>query len=153
MDRLDRKILSILQDDGRISTTDLASEVGLSLSSCHRRLKDLEATKAITNYRAIIDPTKVGLGFEALVFVSLKTEERETILAFEKELQGIPNVILAQRLFGEVDYLLRVRTNDIDAFAALRDDVLSNLPGVGKMNSTLVMKNIVVDRAYPTDLD
>lgn len=152
MDKLDRKILSILQDDGRISTTDLASTLGLSLSSCHRRLKELESSKAITHYRAVIDPTTVGLSFEALIFVTMKQEDRDTIASFENALQHIPNVILAQRLFGDPDYLLRVRTTDLDAFALLRDDVLSTLPGVKRMNSTLVMKNVVLDRAYPTNL-
>lgn len=151
MDRLDRKILAELQADGRQSLTDLASRVGLTVSPAHRRVRDLVKSGAIVGYRAIVDPKALGLGFEALVFVTMRQEDRATLLAFEEAVAAIPNVLLAQRLFGDPDYLLRVRTTDLDAYAKLEDDVLSTLPGVQRLNSTLVMKNIVIDRPYPID--
>lgn len=83
MDKLDRKILSLLQGDGRASTTDLAQQVGLSLSSCHRRLKELERSGAIQRYRAVVDPQAVGLGFEALVFVRMEHTGPTVIARFE----------------------------------------------------------------------
>jgi DNA-binding Lrp family transcriptional regulator len=152
MDALDRQILAELQTDGRLSVTDLASRVGLTVSPAHRRLRDLEAAGAIIGYRAVIDPKCLGLGFEALVFVTMKQEDRATLLAFEEAAAAIPNVLQAQRLFGDPDYLLRVRTKDLDAYAQLEDDVLSTLPGVQRLNSTLVMKSFVLDRPYPTHL-
>lgn len=82
----------------------------------------------------------------------MRQEDRTTLLAFEDAAAAIANVLQAQRLFGEPDYLLRVRTKDLDAYAQLEDDVLSTLPGVQRLNSTLVMKNFVIDRPYPTDL-
>jgi DNA-binding Lrp family transcriptional regulator len=151
MDWLDRKILAELQADGRRSLTDLASRVGLTVSPAHRRVRDLEKSGAIVGYRAIVDPKALGLGFEALVFVTMRQEDRATLLAFEQAVAAIPNVLLAQRLFGDPDYLLRVRTTDLDAYAKLEDDLLSTLPGVQRLNSTLVMKNIVIDRPYPID--
>lgn len=151
MDRLDRKILAELQTEGRLSLTDLASRVGLTVSPAHRRVRDLEQSGVITGYRAVVDPRALGLGFEALVFVTMKQEDRATLLAFEAATADIPNVLQAQRLFGDPDYLLRVRTTDLDASAQLEDDVLSTLPGVQRLNSTLVMKNVVIDRPYPTD--
>jgi DNA-binding Lrp family transcriptional regulator len=151
VDRLDRKILAELQSEGRLSLTDLASRVGLTVSPAHRRVRDLEQSGVITGYRAMVDPKALGLGFEALVFVTMKQEDRATLLAFEEATAGIPNVLQAQRLFGDPDYLLRVRTTDLDAYAQLEDDVLSTLPGVLRLNSTLVMKNVVIDRPYPTD--
>jgi DNA-binding Lrp family transcriptional regulator len=152
VDALDRKILSELQIEGRLSVTDLASRVGLTVSPTHRRMRDLEAAGAIVGYRAIVDPKHLGLGFEALVFVTMQQEDRATLLAFEEAAAAIPNVVQAQRLFGDPDYLLRVRTTDMDGYAQLEDDVLSTLPGVQRLNSTLVMKSIVLDRPYPTDL-
>ena len=149
MDRLDRKILALLQGEGRLSLTELASRIDLSLSPTQRRVRDLERTGAILGYRAIVDPTALGLTFEALVFVTMKQEDRETLLGFEDAVARIPNVLQAQRLFGDPDYLLRIRTADLDAYAQLEDDVLATLPGVQRLNSTLVMKNIVVDRPYP----
>jgi DNA-binding Lrp family transcriptional regulator len=151
MDRLDRKILAELHVEGRLSLTDLASRVGLTVSPTHRRVRDLERSRAILGYRAVVDPVALGLRFEALVFVTMKQEDRETLLAFEAAVAGIPNVLLAQRLFGDPDYLLRVRTVDLDAYAQLEDDVLAVLPGVQRLTSTLVMKNVVTERPYPAE--
>ncbi len=150
MDRIDRAILAELQADGRLSVTDLATRIGLSVSPTHRRLRDLEASGAIRGYRAIVDPEVLGLTFEALVFITMKQEDRETLLSFEEALAAVPNVLQAQRLFGDPDYLVRVRTADLAAYADLEDSTLSALPGVQRLNSTLVMKQVVTDRAIPT---
>jgi DNA-binding Lrp family transcriptional regulator len=149
VDAVDRKILAELQADGRLTITELAQRVGLSLSPCHRRLRELERSGAIRGYRAIVDAAAVGLGFEALVFVTMRQEDRETLLSFEAALARIPNVVQAQRLFGDPDYLLRIVTADIGAYQRLEDDALSALPGVQRLNSTLVMKQVVQDRALP----
>jgi DNA-binding Lrp family transcriptional regulator len=149
MDAIDRKILAELQLDGRLSITDLAAKVGLSLSPCHRRLRELERDRVITGYRASIDPEAVGLSFEALVFVTMRQEDRDTLLGFEQAVARIPNVLLAQRLFGNPDYLLRVVTADLNAYATLEDESLATLPGVQRLDSTLVMKRVVEDRPLP----
>jgi DNA-binding Lrp family transcriptional regulator len=149
MDAIDRKILAELQMDGRLSITDLAAKVGLSLSPCHRRLRELERDRVITGYRASIDPEAVGLSFEALVFVTMRQEDRDTLLGFEQAVARIPNVLLAQRLFGNPDYLLRVVTADLNAYATLEDESLATLPGVQRLDSTLVMKRVVEDRPLP----
>ncbi len=151
MDAIDRKILAELQQDGRLTVTDLAAKVGLSLSPCHRRLRELERNGVITGYRASIDPEAVGLSFEALVFVTMRQEDRDTLLGFERAVAQIPNVVLAQRLFGDPDYLLRVVTVDLNDYATLEDDTLAALPGVLRLNSTLVMKRVVADRPLPLD--
>lgn len=150
MDAIDRKILAELQADGRLTVTELAAKVGLSLSPCHRRLRELERAGVITGYRALVNPVALGLGFQALVFVTMRQEDRDTLLAFEAAVAEIRNVLLAQRLFGDPDYLLRVVTADLDAYAALEDDILSALPGVQRLTSTLVMKQVVTDRPIPT---
>jgi DNA-binding Lrp family transcriptional regulator len=150
MDAIDRQILVELQADGRLTVTDLAVRIGLSLSPTHRRLRALEQSGAIRGYRAIVDPEAIGLTFEALVFVTMKQEDRETLLGFEEAIAAIPNVLQAQRLFGDPDYLIRVRTTDLAAYAELEDNTLSAIPGVQRLNSTLVMKQVVADRAIPT---
>jgi DNA-binding Lrp family transcriptional regulator len=150
MDAVDRKILAELQRDGRQSLTDLAARVQLSLSPTHRRVRELEQSGAIRGYRAVVDPEALGLSFEALVFVTLRQEDRDTLLAFEQAVTEIPNVLLAQRLFGDPDYILRIVTTDLSAYAQLEDDTLSTLPGVQRLNSTLVMKRIVDERPLPT---
>ncbi|MFB7395187.1 Lrp/AsnC family transcriptional regulator [Streptomyces sp. NPDC056191] len=149
MDALDRKILTELQLDGRLTITELAARVKLSVSPCHRRLRDLEREGAIRGYRAIVDPAAIGLDFEALVFATLRWEDPDTVTAFEQAVTAIPNVTQAQRLFGEPDYLLRVATTDLTAFQQLYDQQLARLPGVQRLNSTLVMKSIIDSRPLP----
>lgn len=151
MDAIDRKILAVLQENGRLTVTELASRVGLSVSPCHRRLRELERTKTIRGYRAIVDPESAGLTFQALVFVTMRQEDRETLLSFEAAVARIPEVIQAQRLFGDPDYLLRVLTADLAAYQRLEDDHLATLPGIQRLTSTLVMKQVVDARPLPTD--
>ena len=149
MDAVDRKILAVLQEDGRLTVTELAGRVGLSVSPCHRRLRELERSGAIRGYRAVVDAHALGLPFEALVFVTMGREDRDTLLAFEAAVAAIPHVVQAQRLFGDPDYLLRIVTADLAAYQRLQDDKLTSLPGVQRMTSTLVMKRIVHDRPLP----
>jgi DNA-binding Lrp family transcriptional regulator len=149
MDAIDRKILAELQQHGRSTITELAQRVQLSVSPCHRRLRELERNGTIRGYRAIVDAESVGLTFQALVFVTMRQEDRETLLGFEAAVAKIPNVVQAQRLFGDPDYLLRVVTADLGAYQRLEDDELSTLPGVQRLNSTLVMKHVVDERPWP----
>ncbi|MBL1088149.1 MULTISPECIES: Lrp/AsnC family transcriptional regulator [Streptomyces] len=149
MDALDRKILTELQQDGRLTVTELAARVQLSVSPCHRRLRDLEREGAIRGYRAVVDPAAIGLNFEALVFATLRWEDRDTVTAFEEAVTAIPHVLQAQRLFGEPDYLLRVATTDLAAYQQLYDEQLAKLPGVQRLTSTLVMKHVIDDRPLP----
>ena len=149
MDAVDRKILSVLQEDGRLTVTELAAHVGLSVSPCHRRLRELERSGAIQGYRAVVDAEALGLSFEALVFVTMRQADRDTVLSFEEAVAGVPHVVQAQRLFGDPDYLLRVVTADLAAYQHLYDNELIALPGVQRMASTLVMKRVVHDRPLP----
>ncbi|NGO69973.1 Lrp/AsnC family transcriptional regulator, partial [Streptomyces boncukensis] len=142
MDGLDRKILTELQQDGRLTVTELAARVQLSVSPCHRRLRDLERAGAIRGYRAVVDRAAVGLDFEALVFATLRWEDSGTVTAFEEAVAALPHVLQAQRLFGEPDYLLRIATTDLAAYQQLYDRQLARLPGVQRLTSTLVMKHV-----------
>lgn len=149
MDGVDRKILALLQEDGRLTVTELAARVGLSVSPCHRRLRELERNGTIEGYRAVVAPEALGLSFQALVFVTMRQEDRDTLMSFEQAVAAIPNVVQAQRLFGDPDYLLRIVTADLAAYQRLEDETLSALPGVQRLNSTLVMKQVVTDRPLP----
>ncbi|NIA56841.1 Lrp/AsnC family transcriptional regulator [Massilia sp. TW-1] len=149
MDDYDRKILAELQKDGRLSLTDLGERIGLSLSPCHRRVRALEDAGIIADYRATIDPAAVGLNFAAIVFVSLKATDRDSVRTFEESVPSVPEIIQAQRLFGDPDYILNIVTTDVAAFQKLYDDSLSTLPNVLRLRSTLVMKSIVHSRPLP----
>jgi DNA-binding Lrp family transcriptional regulator len=149
VDAVDRKIIAELQAEGRLTVTELAERVSLSVAPCHRRLRQLERTKAIRGYRAIVDPAAIGFGFEVLVQVTMDREDATTITRFESGLAEIPEVRHAERLFGDPDYLVRVATPDLAAYQVLRDEKLATLPGVQRLTSTIVMKRIVDDRPFP----
>jgi DNA-binding Lrp family transcriptional regulator len=149
VDEIDRKILAELQRDGRQTLTELAGRVRLSASPCHRRLRELERTGIITGYHARVDTAALGLTFEALVFVTMRYEDRDTVAAFEHALEQIPHVVQAQRLFGDPDYLLRVVAHDLSAYQQLYDEHLATLPGVARLSSTIVMKRLVEARPLP----
>ena len=149
MDAIDRKILAELQNNGRLTVTELADRVRLSVSPCQRRLRRLESDGIIRGYRAVIDPAALGLNFEVLVHVTMDREDANTIAKFEEALANVTAVTHAERLFGDPDYLVRVGTADLAAYQKLRDEELATLPGVHRLSSTIVMKRIVDERPLP----
>jgi DNA-binding Lrp family transcriptional regulator len=149
MDSTDRKILAELQSDGRLSVTELAERVGLSLSPCHRRVRALEESGVIEGYRAQLSPSALGLNFSAMVFATLREGDHQAVEAFEVALAAVPQIVEAQRLFGEPDYLLHVITRDLPSFRQLYDECLSTLPNVQRLTTTLVMKRVIQDRSLP----
>jgi DNA-binding Lrp family transcriptional regulator len=146
VDAIDHRILAELQRDGRLTLTELAERVRLSTSPCHRRLRALESSGVISGYRAQVDPRSLGLTFEALVFVTMNAADRATVDAFEEAVTAISQVVQAQRLFGDPDYLLRVLARDLPAYQDVYDRNIATLPGVQRLRSTLVMKSVVEDR-------
>jgi DNA-binding Lrp family transcriptional regulator len=132
-----------------MSVTDVAARVRLSLSSCHRRVRDLERSGAIQGYRAVVDPAAVGLEFESILFVSLARHDRASVAEFEAAVDALPAVVEAERLFGEPDYLLRVLTRDLASYQELYDVSLASMPSVQRLTSTLVMKRIGGSRTVP----
>jgi DNA-binding Lrp family transcriptional regulator len=149
MDDVDREILAQLQQDGRQTITELAERVRISVSRCQRRLRDLERTGVISGYHATLNAAAVGLGFEVLVFVHLRHGDRKQLAAFDEGLTAIPEVIQAERLFGTPDYLLRVVTEDLDAYQRLFEEKLATLPNVNQLTSTIVMKQVIATRPLP----
>lgn len=150
MDATDRQILTHLQREGRISINDLAERVNLTSAPTSRRVRELERSGAIRGYRADVDPAALGLGFEALVHVTMNLEDTATLAEFERALAQIPEMRHAERLFGDPDYLLRVVARDIEDFADLRDQRIAALPGVGQVTSTIVIRTIVDNQPLPT---
>ncbi len=125
-----------------MTATALAAKVGLTVAPCHRRLKDLESSGVIRGYRADIDPAAVGLGFEAIVFVTLSRVDTATLAEFEAQVAENVHIVQAERLFGDPDYLLKVIAADLPAYQRFYDGELAALPGVQKLTSTMVMKNL-----------
>ena len=149
MDPLDRAILCHLQDDGRLSNVELAERVRLSPSATLRRVRNLETTGAISGYHAVIDPKAVGRNYQVTVHTTLMLRNRETIEAFEAALIPLEEVIEAQRMFGDPDYLIRVAVADADAYEHFLINTFADLPGLARMTSQFTMKTLKTGGRLP----
>ena len=121
---------------------ELAELVGLSPSPCLRRVRNLEASGVIAGYTAVLDREAIGCSYEPIVWVTLETVTRDSMLEFEAAVQAVPQIIEVARMMGQPDYLVRTVASDPDDFEALYIDVLANLPHVEKLTSQLAMKTI-----------
>lgn len=140
VDDIDRAILYQLQRNGRMPNNELADQVGLSPSPCLRRVRHLEADGVILGYAAVVDRNVVGCSYEPIVWVTLSTVTRASMLEFEEAVQAVPEIVEAARMMGQPDYLLRVVTADADSFESLYIDRLASLPHVQTLTSQLAMK-------------
>ncbi len=139
MDQIDRRILHVLERDGRISNLALAERVGLSASACLRRVSALEKSGVITGYRAVLDPERAGIGFTAYVTVGLNRHTKAAQQAFEQAIAASPEVRECHNITGGVEYLLRVEVSDLAAYKRFHTDVLGALPQVNTLTTYVVM--------------
>lgn len=150
MDAIDRSILRELQADGRLTNQELAQRVGLTPSPCLRRVRQLEDDGVIQTYRAVVDPAAVGRGFE--VFASVEVQrDRDSVAAFEAEVQSTTDVVEAYRLYGAPGCLLRIAVADSDAYERFWTEKLIALPGVSDVNSQMIMRRIKAPQGIPVD--
>ena len=142
MDAIDVKsqeILRVLSEDGRITNLDLAERVNLSPSACLRRVQDLERKGIIAGYRAVVDQTKLGIGFVAYLGVGLNDHSKAAQLAFEKAMDGAPEVKECHNTTGTIEYLLRVECPDMVSYKAFHTDLLGALPHVSAITTYVVI--------------
>ncbi len=143
LDSFDRKIVAALAGNGRMTTVELASRVGLSPSACTRRLQALEAAGVIAGYRAIVDAEAIGLGITAFVEITLDRQNDEALRAFERALAECPNVLSCHLMSGTSDYLIRVAARDLSDFQQLHATVLGHLPGVARIESKFALREVI----------
>lgn len=142
LDRIDRKILRALQAEGRLSMTELAERVGLSVTPCAERVRRLERDGVITGYHARLDPQALGQGL--LVFVQIKLAAKSGALfeEFRREVQKLPNLLECHLVSGDFDYLIKARIPEINAYRKLLGDQLLSLPGASESRSYIVMEEV-----------
>ncbi len=142
LDRIDRKILRLLQDDGRMSITILSEKVGLSVTPCAERVKRLERDGIISGYHARLNPQALGQGL--LVFVQIKLAAKSGALfeEFRREVRKLPNLLECHLVSGDFDYLIKARIPEINAYRKLLGDQLLSLPGASESRSYIVMEEI-----------
>lgn len=138
-DRIDSKILSALEGDGRISNVDLARIVGLSPSACLRRVQELEKKGIIAGYRAVLDRAKMGLGTVIFVMVGLSGHLKADALTFENAMAEAPEVLECHNVSGSVEYLLRVEVSDLKAYKRFHSATLGTLPQVSSITSYICL--------------
>ena len=147
LDRYDRQILEILQQDGRISNQDLADRIGLSPSPCLRRVRTLEESGLITGYRALLDAKKLGLSLMALIGISMDQHTPERFANLETAIAGIPEILECLLITGQQsDYQLKVVVRDKDAYQDLLLNKITRIQGVTGVHTSFVLRK-VVDRS------
>ncbi len=145
LDRTDLRILGELQRDGRLAIVELAERVALSPTACQRRVRKLETTGVIERYAAVLDPARLGQQIQAFVRVSIERQSQDAAAAFQQAVQKLPEVRACYVMTGDLDYLLHVWIEDLQAFAEFSMKQLIALPGVKDVRSSLVLEAIKKD--------
>ena len=149
LDQTDRRILTVLQKQGRISNADLSELVNLSASACHRRVQRLESDGYIRNYVALLDARKMQVPSTVFVEITLSGQADEVLEAFEKAVARIPDVLECHLMAGSADYLLKVVSENTDDFARIHRQYLARLPGVAQMQSSFALRTVFKTTALP----
>lgn len=143
LDRIDVKILRLLQEDGRLSAADIARQVNISAATCHRRIQRLFAEGFIASVRAQVAPQRVDRGTLVFVGVVLDRSTPESFAAFEAAVRGLAVVLDCHVVAGDFDYFLKIRARDMVDFNRLHGETLIGLPGVRQTRTFFVMKEVV----------
>ena len=142
LDQIDRKILSALLQDGRMTITDLSAKVGLSKTPCQIRLKNLIDQGYIRGFRAVLNPQKLGLDHIAFVEVRLSDTREKALAAFNAAVMKLNEVEECHMIAGSYDYLLKVRTSDIKSYRLVLGEKISSLPNVASTSTFVVMEPV-----------
>ncbi len=146
---IDRKIMSLLQADGRISIADLAAQVGLSASPCLRRVRMLEEAGIITRYVAVLDQQKVGLPVSVFISLRLENQREETLNEVGRAISDWEEVLECYLMTGPRDYLLRVVVADLQAYEWFLKQKLTRLKGVASIESSFALQQVKYTNVLP----
>jgi len=149
LDSIDRSILRLLQDEGRLSNLELAQRVHLSPSACLRRVKALEERGVIARYVALVNPKAVGKHGTSFTIVNLETTKPPQLEAFEQAVRAQPEVLDCFYVAGSNDYLIRFAYRDSEDLERFHSEVLMHLPNVARINSLLVLRTVKKTTALP----
>lgn len=141
IDRVNDRILQELTRDGRVSNTDLAARIGVSPSTCLRRVQDMEKKGVIKGYRAVLDRESIGANFIAYITVGLSNHSKFSQESFEKSISLSTQVRECHNVTGSVEYILRVEVSDLAAYKHFHTEVLGTLEQVNSITSYIVMES------------
>ena len=140
LDSIDRKLLAELQSEGRVTNVDLAGRVGLTAPPCLRRVRGLEEEGVIRGYHADLDPSKLGFAISVFAMVSLKSQAEADLRAFEDHVQGLPEVRECHMLNGEIDFVLKIVSKDLQSFQEFLTSKLTPAPNVASVKTSLTIR-------------
>lgn len=149
LDDIDRRLLTELQADGRLSTATLAQRCGLSQSPCWRRIKRMEDAGLIAGYHARLDRRSLGYGIMAFVTIAIDHQDETSSRAFEAAVRAIPEVVMFHGIAGAADFLLGVVARDLDHYSELLQRRLHRLPGVKQVQSSLSLQEFITQPGLP----
>ncbi len=140
LDSIDRRLLSALQREGRITNVDLATRVGLTAPPCLRRVRALEQAGVIRGYHADLDPAKLGFSITVFAMVSLKSQAEDALRQFEDHMRTLPEVRECHMLNGEIDFILKIVSKDLQSFQEFLTSKLTPAPNVASVKTSLTIR-------------
>lgn len=151
LDKLDRRILAALQEDGRISNQLLAEQIGLSPAACWRRVRALEETGIIKGYSARVDPSLIGQGLCVLVNLSLQRHTIDSTAEIEQQVSSYPEVLQCFAVTGNADFVLRVIVPDMASYDSFLNEKIFTLTGIAQVNSNFALREIKNTETIPVE--
>jgi len=151
IDSYSAKILSSLQDDGRLTVQEIGDRIGLSSTPTWKRIKELERQGVIQRYAAILNRSKIGLGNCVLAEINLSRHIKNVVNDFEKAIQDCPAIIECYSVTGQADYLIKVVTPDVASYDEFLYAVVFKLPGVSSIRSSIVLREVKSAAQLPLD--
>ncbi|MEL7122792.1 MAG: Lrp/AsnC family transcriptional regulator [Bacteroidota bacterium] len=142
LDAIDKRILNILQDNGKLTNKEIAARLGMTVTPVYERIKKLEEYGFIQKYVALIDTSKLGFQLVAFCNVSLKEHSKAFLSRFEEEIKKFDEVITCYHIAGQFDYLLKVVIKDMEAYQNFIVNKLASLENIGNVQSSFVMTDV-----------
>jgi Lrp/AsnC family leucine-responsive transcriptional regulator len=151
MDRYDRKILALLQQQGRVSWSELAEQINLSASAAQRRVASLVEDGVVSGFKAVLDPKRLGYTVHAQVEVNVERSNKQLAEKFRQHVIATPEVLSCYMVSGSVDYILEVVATDIDAYARFIEKEILEIDGVKDASSTIFLRTIKQPSGLPVE--
>ncbi|MBC8479102.1 MAG: Lrp/AsnC family transcriptional regulator [FCB group bacterium] len=153
LDKTDKLILEIIQEDGRITNAELAKRVGLSPAPTLERIKKLERAGIIMGYHAKLSPSRIGIGIQTFVEISLSKHDNDSIVSFVDAVQAYPEIIGCYHTTGRSDFLLRVSVKDMVAYEEFLLHKLTALPKLQHVETMIILSNYKEQNMFPIYID
>ena len=153
LDAIDQKLLAELQAEGRVTNVDLASRVGLTAPPCLRRVRTLEEEGFIRGYHADLDRSKLGFSIMVFAMVSLRSQAEEDLRAFEDHVLALPEVRECHMLNGEIDFILKIVSEDLQSFQEFLTSKLTSAPNVENVKTSLTIRTAKQEPGVPLPVD